>query len=110
MKNNNPISHVFRAMRPDMDDLIDLPHKAHSLHHASDEMREAVLYAVGFGSKNRSPFLHSSMTLSAASRWASMGQTNRQEKPFSHVMVKIDLWSWYQSGKNAGGRCHRLVG
>ena len=108
--NQNPISHVFRAMRPDMDDLRFVHHIAHSYDDASDEMRIEVLYAVRFGSKNRSPFLHTSMTLTGASRWASHGQTSQGRKlPFSHVMVKIDFWSWYQSGSMPRRAVIRLV-
>ena len=53
-----PLTHVFRSMRTDMDDLVHTPHAAESVDPKSDYMRCAVLAAVGYGSIEWSPFLH----------------------------------------------------
>ena len=88
-------------MRPDMDDLKFVKHRAMDFAPDSDELRVEVLRAIGHGSKERSPFLHTSTSLIKAHRWAQLAHVERQEEARSQVMVRIDVWAWYQSGKMA---------
>ena len=93
-----PITHIFRAMRPDMDDLMFVPHACHAFDPNSDEMKVEIMSALVHGSKQRSPFLHGSISLSKAHRWSQLAQEHRGEEVREQVLVKIDLWAWYQSG------------
>ncbi len=93
-----PITHVFRSMRADLDDLKHTQHNVHHVDHDSDNMRREVLRAVVHGSTERSPFLHTSRSMEAAQCYAAMGRVDRGEEMHSQMMVKIDLWGWYQTG------------
>ena len=101
-----PITHVYRIMRPDMDDLMGTTHKALLMDADSDSLRYEVLDALVFGSRVRSPFLHTCSTFVAAHRWRSMGLSRKKDLSEEEcsalsqetVAVRIDIWAWYQSG------------
>ncbi len=61
-----PVQYRFRAMPADGGDFVLRPYVAHTLDPASHEMRLEVIAAVSHGSRDRSPFLHASLTLKAA--------------------------------------------
>ena len=112
-----PVTHLFRSMRPDLDDLVLKEHSARKLASDSDEMRVQVLRSVASGSEHRSPFLHASLSLTSAHTWMMLGRSNREEDPQRQLMARIDIWSWYQSGEMAADQiidlsnmvsCHRF--
>ena len=51
-----PITHLYRAMRTDMKDLLDIPCESHHLHPDSDLMKVEVIRAVAEGSKKNFSF------------------------------------------------------
>jgi hypothetical protein len=93
-----PISYLYRSMRVDWDDLVD--RYGPEREYASDDyrLRSLVIRAVAKGSSVRSPFLHASTSISAAHRYSLMGQACRSEEADRQVFVRIDIWSWSQSG------------
>ena len=98
---NVPRRHCFRAMRPDLRDLVwnagaSLQRALH-LHPASDEVRCLVLQCVSEGSNRTSPFFHASWTIQGAQRYHTMANARRGEHPDSQVTVRLDLHAWYRS-------------
>ena len=53
--NNTHVTYLYRAMRPDLDDIHFVKHEAMDFAPDSDELRVAVLQALGHGSRERSP-------------------------------------------------------
>jgi len=95
-------------MRADMNDLCDYPSDRikRELDPGSDAEKKLALpwiklmfWSIAEGSKERSPFLHCSTTRMAAQRWAIGSRTRRGTQEDNSIMVKIDLWAWYQSGE-----------
>ena len=93
-----PCTHVFRAMRKDLDDIVRKYHIAHDLDPTSDAMLREVLEAIDRGSRKgcRSPFVHCSTSIAAATLWHCLGKADRGE--VQQIMCKLDIWAWYQSG------------
>ena len=102
---NKPVTYVYRAMRLDMDDLKPAVHGR--LHEAqllfrrtngqmTDEGRKHVLRAVLKGSKERSPFLHTSTSVASTNSWHCLARQDRHEQ--QSVMCKIDIWGAYCAG------------
>ena len=78
MVDNKPCTHLFRILRPDMDDLNVVDHAAMHLDHGSDAFAWHALVAVAFGSRQRSPFWHASVSLGSAHRWRAMADSGSQ--------------------------------
>ena len=97
-KPKTPITHLYRSMRVDGNDLVDIFSSVREFAKDSDNLCIAVIRAVARGSQERSPFLHASTSISAAHRFSLLGHAIRSEEAHSQVFVKIDIWSWYQSG------------
>ena len=92
------VTQFWRAMRPDMLDLLFRFHPAHDLLPDDPILVEWALRAVGSGSHERSPFLHVSLSFVAACGFAAMARDTRNESDRTQIMVRIDLWDWYVAG------------
>ena len=67
--NKQPISELFRILRKDMNDLNYEEHPAMSMDPNSDEYKVEILRSITKGSKERTPFWHTSTTLNASRNW-----------------------------------------
>ena len=85
-------------MRTDMSDLEFVHCETMDWAPDSWELRQDVLACVDSGSRFKSPFVHASVSRSAAEFWAMLGRRDRAEKEEEQLLVRIDVWAWYQSG------------
>ena len=83
------VPYVWRTMRKDMDDLRLINNAVHGVGRDDDKMRSLVVQAVGYGSQERSPFLHACASHSAALRWYCMAGT--REPQHELTMVRMDV-------------------
>ena len=84
------LTHVFRNMRRDFDDLSFVPKpNTYGLTKADDKLRVEVLDAVLNGSRVRSRFLHCTATVQKANEWHS--RADAWEPNQLGLMVRIDL-------------------
>jgi hypothetical protein len=96
MVDKKPVRYVFRAMRVDGDDLRNQDSHVRVIEPDGDQMRIEVIRSVAKGSIIRSPFLHVSTSLMAAHHFHVRAQSTHAELEENQVLVKIDLWAWYQ--------------
>ena len=92
---------VFRIMRVDQDDLTHRHHPIFHEEHGSDRFCCHTLAAVAWGSRQRSPFWHASVSLNSAYRWRAMAdqESHRWGDVRKRITISIDILSWYRSGK-----------
>ena len=106
---NKPVTHVYRIMRVDMDDLQMVREdveKMQGYERGGEMFKSETLRAVLYGSKGfRSPFLHCSICPTVAQKWGAMSACNaRLTDPTREVLtVRIDIWAWHQSGTMPNG-------
>ena len=96
-----PMTYLYRILRPDLDDLNIVGHRARHLEHGGDDFACEVLKALGNGSNERSPFWHASKSLWLAHEWRTKAEASNGVEPGGgkRVAIRIDIWQWYESGK-----------
>ena len=98
---NKPMTYLYRILRPDLDDLNIVGHRARHLEHGGDDFACEVLKALCKGSNERSPFWHASKSLWCAHEWRTKAEASNGVEPSGgkRVAIRIDIWQWYQSGR-----------
>ena len=84
---------VYRAMRPDLED-VRMPkatREVMSLCPDAHELRCHVLQALAMGSHKPSPFLHFSKSFEIAKAWHALARAGRQEVAREQYIVRLDM-------------------
>ena len=94
-RGGKPLQKVYRAMSRGYSDL------SYQFHHAmrepdySDEMRKCVAVAVTHGSKERSPFFHTSKSISKSRKYAKLGANYRGEDPDAQLFCCLHIYEMF---------------
>ena len=102
--NKKPVTHVYRIMRVDMDDIQFCSETFRDVARMKRDSKEFIsetLRAVAKGCNYRTPFLHASLSLTAAHEWGVMAMESglKWDPTYETLAVRIDIWAWYQSGE-----------
>ena len=114
-----PLTYVYRAMSVDhFSEFEDQPSEwrrtVRSMDADSVEFRLIVIDCLANASHwanlygEGSPFFHTSKSLTGCRRWHAHGREVRHELPRDQIVVRINIWDWYQS-MVAAGNTEQLV-